>query len=171
MKDVPAGPAPTTEVLCQPTESRRPTKSGIRNRAYDDCLMPIGLVSYNGSRLFRTHFMDGKITKITELLQAWSGGDKVWTCAPINAALSRQRAHVPRPQWPASCLLAFAGSLARSRAKKNLAHLDRRPGHHRTLAGPREYVVQIGHFQNRKTAYVLLGLCVRPVRDDHLAVG
>src|SRR5437667_9822345 len=79
-------------------------------------------------------------------------------------------ARVPRPQWP-GCLLAFAGSLSRSRAEKNLSHLSRRPTGDGTLARPRQCLVQVSGFQYQKTAYVLLGLQVRPVGDEHLAIG
>src|SRR3974390_620201 len=74
------------------------------------------------------------------------------------------------PQWP-GCLLAFAGSLCRSRAEKNLAHLTRRTAGDGTLVRPRQRLVQISGFKYPETAYVLLGLGVRPVGDEHRAVG
>src|SRR5215831_19852244 len=79
-------------------------------------------------------------------------------------------ARVPRPQWP-GCLLACAGSLCRSRAEKNLAHLARRTAGDGTLARPRQRLVHISGFKYPETAYVLLGLGVRPVGDENLAVG
>src|SRR5215470_17564913 len=78
-------------------------------------------------------------------------------------------ARVPRPQWP-GCLLASAGSFCRSRAEKNLAHLARRTAGDGTLARPRQRLVHISGFKYPETAYVLLGLGVRPVGDKHLAV-
>ena len=39
------------------------------------------------------------------------------------------------------------------------------------LRRPRQCLVHIGGFQYPKTAHVLLGLGVRPVGDEHLAVG
>src|SRR2546430_2612332 len=55
--------------------------------------------------------------------------------------------------------------------KKNLAHLARRTPPNPTLAPPRQRLVHISGFQDPKTAYVLLGLQVRAVGDEHLAVG
>src|SRR5262249_16768885 len=77
---------------------------------------------------------------------------------------------VLRPQWP-GCLLASVGSLCRSRAEKNLAHLARRTAGDGTLARPRQRLVHISGFKYPETAYVLLGLGVRAVGDEHLAVG
>ena len=51
---------------------------------------------------------------------------------------------------------------------KNRAHFDRRTGGDGSLAPPRKCPVQISGFQHPKTAYVLLGLRVRPVGDEHL---
>jgi hypothetical protein len=71
----------------------------------------------------------------------------------------------------ASCLLASAGFLCRSRAEKNLAHLARRSAGDGTLARPRQRFVHISGFKYPETAYVFLGLCERPVGDEHFAVG
>src|SRR5215468_10110229 len=76
---------------------------------------------------------------------------------------------VPKLQWP-GCLLAFAGSLIRSRVEKKLSHLARRIAGDGTLARPRECLVHIGGFQYPETAYVLLGLGVRPVGDEHRTI-
>src|SRR6516165_12249002 len=78
-------------------------------------------------------------------------------------------ARVPRPQWP-GFLLASGGFLCRSRAEKNLAHLARRPAGDGALARPRQRLVHISGFKYPETAYVLLGLGVRPVGDEHFAV-
>src|SRR6266403_2607333 len=51
------------------------------------------------------------------------------------------------------------------------AHLDRRPAGNDSLAPPRQCLLHVGGFQHPKTAYVLLGLQVRPVGDEHLAIG
>src|SRR5258707_1528628 len=51
------------------------------------------------------------------------------------------------------------------------AHLDRRPTGDDSLAPPRQCLVQVRAFQQPKTAYVLLGLQVWPVSDEHLAIG
>src|SRR5665213_331316 len=51
------------------------------------------------------------------------------------------------------------------------AHLDRRPTRDDGFASPRQRLVHVSRFQYPKTAYVLLGLNVRPVGDDHLATG
>src|SRR5260370_9682010 len=50
------------------------------------------------------------------------------------------------------------------------AHLDRGPTGDGSLAPPRKCLVQVSGFQHPKTAYVLLGLQVRPVGDDHLSI-
>src|SRR5262245_6123971 len=78
-------------------------------------------------------------------------------------------ARVPRPQWP-GCLLAFAGSLFRSRVEKKLAHLARRIAGDGSLARPRERLVHIGGFQYPETAHVLLGLGVWPIGDEHRTI-
>src|SRR6516225_463871 len=80
------------------------------------------------------------------------------------------KARVPRPQWP-GCLLASAGSLFRSRVEKKLAHLAGHIAGDGTLLRPCECLIHIGGFQYPKSAHVLLGLGVRPVGDEHLAVG
>src|SRR6202007_2286056 len=59
----------------------------------------------------------------------------------------------------------------RVRVEKNLAHLARRTAGDGTLARPRQRLVQISGFKYPETAHVLLGLGVRPVGDEHLAVG
>src|SRR6202023_709761 len=51
------------------------------------------------------------------------------------------------------------------------AHLDRRPTGDGSLAPPRKCIIQISGFQHPKTAYVLLGLQVRPVGDENLTIG
>src|SRR5690349_16599851 len=51
------------------------------------------------------------------------------------------------------------------------AHLDRRPTGDGGLTPPRQRLVQINGFQHPKTADVLLGLQVRPIGDEHLAIG
>ena len=54
---------------------------------------------------------------------------------------------------------------------ENGTHLDWRPAGDGSLAPPRQCLVQISGFQYPKTAYVLLGLRVRPVGDDTLPLG
>src|SRR5499427_4806540 len=68
------------------------------------------------------------------------------------------------------CFLAFAVSLFRSRVEKKLAHLARRIAGDGTLARPRECLVHIGGFQYPETAYVLLGLGVWPIGDEHRTI-
>ena len=51
------------------------------------------------------------------------------------------------------------------------AHLDGRPIGDDGLAPPRQSLVQVRGFQYPKAAYVLLGLQLRPVGDEHLAIG
>src|SRR5262249_2679429 len=80
------------------------------------------------------------------------------------------KARVPRPQWP-GCLLASAGSLFRSRVEKKLAHLARHIAGDGSLLRPCECLIYIGGFQYPESAHVLLGLGVRSVGDEHLAVG
>src|ERR1700752_3000398 len=70
--------------------------------------------------------------------------------------------------WP-GCLLAFAGF--RSRVEKKLAPLAGHIAGDGALARPRECLVHIGGFQYPKSAHVLLGLDVRSIGDEHLAVG
>src|SRR5262249_26142722 len=53
----------------------------------------------------------------------------------------------------------------------NLAHLARRTAGDGTLVGPRQRLVDISGFKYPETADVLLGLGVRPVGDEHFAVG
>src|SRR5215467_10606341 len=74
------------------------------------------------------------------------------------------------PVAAAACLLASAGFLFRSRVEKKLAHLARRIAGDGTLARPRECLVHIGGFQYPETAYVLLGLSVRPIGDEHRTI-
>ena len=52
-----------------------------------------------------------------------------------------------------------------------LAHLDRRATGDDGLAPPLQCLVHISGFQHPKTAYVLLGLQVRPVGDEYLTTG
>jgi hypothetical protein len=52
-----------------------------------------------------------------------------------------------------------------------LALLDRRATDDDVLAPPLQCLVHISGFQHPKTAYVLLGLQVRPVRDEYLTTG
>src|SRR5580658_8387754 len=54
---------------------------------------------------------------------------------------------------------------------EELAHLDRRSTGDDSLAPPRQCLIQVRAFQQPKTAYVLLGLQVRPVGDEHLTTG
>src|SRR5215467_8973244 len=61
-------------------------------------------------------------------------------------------------------------SLFRSRVEKKLAHLARRIAGNGTLARPRECLVHVGGFQYPETAYVLLGLSVRPIGDEHRTI-
>src|SRR5215467_10555705 len=79
-------------------------------------------------------------------------------------------ARAPRPQWP-GCLLASAGSLFRSRVEKKLAHLAWHIAGDGSLLRPCKSLIQIGGFQYPESAHVLLGLGVRPVGDEHPAVG
>src|SRR5215469_4649054 len=78
-------------------------------------------------------------------------------------------ARVPRLQSP-GCLLAFAGSLFRSRVEKKLANLARRIAGDGSLARPRECLLHIGGFQYPETAHVLLGLGVWPIGDEYRAI-
>ena len=56
--------------------------------------------------------------------------------------------------------------------RKKRAHLDRRPTGDDSLASPPcQHAVPVGSFQYPQTAFVLLCLKVRPVGDEHLAVG
>src|SRR3984885_9978763 len=57
------------------------------------------------------------------------------------------------------------------RLEKKLAHLAGGPAGDDSLAAPRQCLVQVSRFQYPKTAYVLLGLQVRPVGDEHLTIG
>src|SRR6185369_15940857 len=59
----------------------------------------------------------------------------------------------------------------RSREEKKLAHLASHIAGDGTLLRPCERLVHIGAFQYPESAHVLLGLGVRPVCDEHLAVG
>src|SRR6187402_2813524 len=67
-------------------------------------------------------------------------------------------------------LLASAGSLFRSRVEKKLAHLAGRIARDGGLLRPCQCLIHIGGFQYPKSANVLLGLGVRPVGDENLAV-
>src|SRR5579863_2544667 len=77
------------------------------------------------------------------------------------------RARVARPRW----LFTRFGLLFRSREEKKLAHLAGHIAGDGSLLRPSECLVHIGAFQYPKSAHVLLGLGVRPVGDEHLAVG
>src|SRR6516165_7839460 len=77
---------------------------------------------------------------------------------------------VSRSQWP-SCLLASAGFLFRSRVEKKLAHLAGNIAGDGALLRPFKCLVQVCAFQDPESAHVLLGLGVRSVGDEHLAVG
>src|SRR5215471_10538694 len=79
------------------------------------------------------------------------------------------KAPVPKPHWP-GCLLASAGSLFRSREEKKLAHLAGNIASDGSLLRPCECLIHIGGFQYPKSAHVLLGLGVRSVGDEHIAV-
>src|SRR5664279_3748134 len=87
--------------------------------------------------------------------------------------LTRLAAPRHRPVKPASlAVLSLPLRCSRRvRVEKNLAHLARRTAGDGTLARPRQRLVQIGGFKYPETAHVLLGLGVRPVGDEHLAVG
>ena len=75
-----------------------------------------------------------------------------------------------RDATPSTSALVHAVQLFTSGSAKR-AHLDRRPTGDRGLTPPRQRLVQVSGFQYPKTAYVLLGLQVRPVGDKHLAIG
>src|SRR2546425_3557651 len=45
------------------------------------------------------------------------------------------------------------------------------PDRRRQPSPPRQRLIQVSGFQHPKTAYVLLGLQVGPVGDEHLAIG
>jgi hypothetical protein len=51
------------------------------------------------------------------------------------------------------------------------AHLDRRPTGDHSLGTLHKCIIQISGFQHPKTAYVLIGLQVRPAGDEHLIIG
>src|SRR5215831_3546512 len=70
----------------------------------------------------------------------------------------------------ARCLLAFAGSLFRSRVEKKLAHLARCITGDGSLLRPCECLIHIGGFQYPETAHVLLGLGVWPIGDEHRTI-
>src|SRR6266567_2078393 len=59
----------------------------------------------------------------------------------------------------------------RSRVEKKLAHLAGHIAGDGSLLRPCECLIHIGGFQYPKSAHVLLGLDVRSVGDEHLAVG
>src|SRR5215475_4478792 len=99
------------------------------------------------------------------LIADWQNRQQSVAPAPPSIYTAR----VPRPQWP-GCLLAFAGSLFRSRVEKKLAHLAHRIAGDGSLARPRECFVHIGGFQYPEAADVLLGLCVRPIGDAHRTI-
>src|SRR5438477_3664417 len=69
------------------------------------------------------------------------------------------------------CSLAFAGFLFRGWEEKKLAHLARYTAGDGSPLRPCECLIQIGGFQYPESAHVLLGLGVRPVGDEHPAVG
>src|ERR1700687_1154937 len=84
--------------------------------------------------------------------------------------LTRLAAPRHRPVRPASpAVLSLPLSCFRWYPKR--AQLDRRPTGDSSLAPPRKCIIQISGFQHPKTAYVLLGLQVRPVGDGHLTIG
>src|SRR6266496_955439 len=89
---------------------------------------------------------------------------------PARSKAWATRPRVPRPQWP-GCLLPFAGFFLRSRVEKKLAHLAGHIAGDGTLLRPCQRLVDISAFQYPKSAHVLLGLGVRSVGDEHLAVG
>src|ERR1035441_10124410 len=62
-------------------------------------------------------------------------------------------------------------SFLRSRIEKKLAHLANHIAGDGTLLRPCQRLVDISAFQYPETAHVLLGLGVRLVGDEHLAVG
>ena len=69
------------------------------------------------------------------------------------------------------CSVAFAAFLFRSRVEKKFAHLARHTAGDGSLLRPCNCLIQIGGFQYPESAHVLLGLGVRPVGDEHPAVG
>src|SRR5690242_16142591 len=70
-----------------------------------------------------------------------------------------------------SLLLPYRSVLSGSRIKENLSHLDRKTARFSALARPRKHLVHVSAFQYPETAYMLLGLQVRPVGDEQLTVG
>ena len=101
-------------------------------------------------------------------VRSWSAGQQCEAVARLPSSADTT-ARVPRQQSP-DCLLAFTGSLFRSRVEKTLAHLSRHIAGDGTLACPRECRVHIGGFQYPETAYVLLGLGVWPIGDEHRTI-
>src|SRR5215469_597000 len=87
-----------------------------------------------------------------------------------TARSSRHYSVCPEAAVPGCCLLAFAGSLFRSRVEKKLADLARRIAGDGSLARPRERLLHIGGFQYPETAHVLLGLGVWPIGDEYRAI-
>src|SRR5260370_37014074 len=87
--------------------------------------------------------------------------------------LTRLAAPRHRPVRPgiAGSVVTAARLLPLGLPSVNRAHLDRPPTGDGSLAPPRKCIIQISGFQHPKTAYVLLGLQVRPVGDEHLAIG
>src|SRR5262249_38039458 len=84
--------------------------------------------------------------------------------------LTRLAAPRHRPVRAASpAVLSLPRSCLRWYPKR--AHLDRRPTGDGSLAPPRKRIIQISGFQHPKTAYVLLGLQIRPVGDENLTIG
>src|SRR5262245_55596877 len=90
-------------------------------------------------------------------------------CSVDGAAHPGATTRVPRPRWP-SYLFAFVGFLFRSRVEKKLAYLAHRIARDGAPARPRECLVHIGGFQYPETAYVLLGLGVWPIGDEHRTI-
>src|SRR5580692_12592606 len=81
------------------------------------------------------------------------------------------RMNPPVTRAVAGSVVTAARLLPLSPPSENQAHFDRRPAGGGSLAPPRQCLVQVSGFQHPKTAYVLLGLQVRPVGEEHLAVG
>src|SRR5215475_6286683 len=94
-----------------------------------------------------------------------------WSSRPLRRLVPLVKtACVPTPRRPGS-LLASVGSLLRSRVEKKLAHFAGHIAGDGSLFRPCKCPIEIGGFQYPESAHVLLGLCVRSVGDEHLAVG
>src|SRR5689334_14238247 len=68
-------------------------------------------------------------------------------------------------------LLPYRSVLCGRRIKEDFSHLDRKTARFSALARPRKHLVHVSAFQYPETAYMLLGLQIRPVGDEQLTVG